>query len=258
VSELFTRDVLAGRVALVTGASSGLGRHFARLLARHGARVAIAARRTDALATLAAEIAAEGGIADPVALDVRDPASVSAAVAAVAAKAGALDILVNNAGVAMTKPALLTTEDEWRQVLDTNLDGAFRVARACAQAMADAKRGGVIVNIASILGMRVAKQLAAYIAAKAALLKLSEALALEWAAHGIRVNALAPGYIETELNRDFLRSPAGESLGKRVALRRFGTPSDLDGPLLLLVSAAGGYITGATLTVDGGHTLGWL
>jgi NAD(P)-dependent dehydrogenase (short-subunit alcohol dehydrogenase family) len=258
VSELFTRDVLAGRVALVTGASSGLGRHFARLLARHGARVAIAARRTDALATLAAEIAAEGGIADPVALDVRDPASVSAAVAAVAAKAGALDILVNNAGVAMTKPALLTTEDEWRQVLDTNLDGAFRVARACAQAMADAKRGGVIVNIASILGMRVAKQLAAYIAAKAALLRLSEALALEWAAHGIRVNALAPGYIETELNRDFLRSPAGESLGKRVALRRFGTPSDLDGPLLLLVSPAGGYITGATLTVDGGHTLAWL
>jgi NAD(P)-dependent dehydrogenase (short-subunit alcohol dehydrogenase family) len=258
MSELFARDVLAGRVALVTGASSGLGRHFARLLARHGARVAIAARRTDALATLAAEIAADGGTADPVALDVRDPASVSAAVAAATAKAGGLDIVVNNAGVAMTKPALSTTEDDWRLVLDTNLDGAFRVARSCAQAMADAKRGGVIVNIASILGMRVAKQLPAYIAAKAALLKLSEAMALEWAAYGIRVNALAPGYIETELNRDFLRSPAGESLGKRVALRRFGTPSDLDGPLLLLVSPAGGYITGATLTVDGGHTLAWL
>ena len=158
----------------------------------------------------------------------------------------------------MTKPALLTTEDDWRSVLDTNLDGAFRVARAAAQAMADAKRGGAIVNIASILGTRVAKQLPAYIAAKAALLKLSEAMALEWAPHGIRVNALAPGYIETELNRDFLRSPAGESLGKRVALRRFGAPADLDGPLLLLVSGAGSYMTGATITVDGGHSLAWL
>ncbi len=193
-----------------------------------------------------------------IALDVRDPASVTHAVGAAATALGGLDILVNNAGVAMTKPALLTTEADWRAVIDTNLDGAFRVARAAAQAMADAKRGGAIVNIASILGMRVAKQLPAYIAAKAALLKLSEAMALEWAPHGIRVNALAPGYIETELNRDFLRSPAGESLGKRVALRRFGTPADLDGPLLLLVSAAGSYMTGATLTVDGGHTLAWL
>jgi 2-deoxy-D-gluconate 3-dehydrogenase len=189
---------------------------------------------------------------------VRDPASVTAAIASAVADAGGIDILVNNAGVAMTKPALMTTEDDWRQVLDTNLDGAFRVARAVAQAMVDAKRGGAIVNIASILGLRVAKQLPAYIAAKAGLLRLSEALALEWAPHGIRVNALAPGYIETELNREFLRSPAGESLGRRVALRRFGTPADLDGPLLLLVSPAGAYMTGATLTVDGGHTLAWL
>ncbi len=258
MSELFARDLLAGRTALVTGASSGLGRHFARLLARYGAHVAIAARRVDALQELAGEIAAEGGRAAPVALDVRDPASVTRGVGEAVAALGGLDILVNNAGVALTKPALLTTEDDWRAVLDTNLDGAFRVARAAAQAMADAKRGGAIVNIASILGTRVAKQVAAYIAAKAALLKLSEAMALEWAPHGIRVNALAPGYIETELNRDFLRSPAGESLGKRVALRRFGTPADLDGALLLLVSAAGAYMTGATITVDGGHTLAWL
>ncbi|MFO1412839.1 MAG: glucose 1-dehydrogenase [Burkholderiales bacterium] len=258
MAELFARDALAGRLALVTGASSGLGRHFAQLLARHGAKVAIAARRVEALRTLAGEIAAMGGQAFPVALDVRDPEGVRRGVSEAVAALGGLDLLVNNAGVAMTRPALLTTEEDWRAVIDTNLDGAFRVARAAAQAMAEAKRGGAIVNIASILGTRVAKQLPAYIAAKAALLRLSEAMALEWAPHGIRVNALAPGYIETELNRDFLRSPAGESLGKRVALRRFGVPSDLDGPLLLLASAAGGYMTGATITVDGGHSLAWL
>ena len=132
------------------------------------------------------------------------------------------------------------------------------MARAVAQAMADGGRGGAIVNVASILALRVAKQVAAYVAAKAGLLRLTEALALEWAVHGIRVNALAPGYVETDLNRDFLRSAAGESLGKRVPMRRFGTPADLDGALLLLASDAGRYITGATVTVDGGHALAWL
>lgn len=255
---MFAADLLDGRVALVTGASSGLGRHFAHVLARHGADVVVAARRADALASLAGEIAALGRRAYVVPMDVRDCASVESAVRSAVEQAPAIDILVNNAGVAMTKPALQTSEEEWRSVVDTNLDGAFRVARATAQAMADAKRGGSIVNIASILGLRVTKQVAPYIAAKAALLRLSEALALEWAVHGIRVNAIAPGYVETELNRDFLRSPAGESLGKRVALRRFGKPGDLDGALLLLASDAGRYITGATVTVDGGHSLAWL
>ena len=257
---MFAPDVLAGKVALVTGASSGLGRHFAQLLARHGATVVLAARRVDALNALAAELAAAGAGAGAhaVALDVRDNASVLRAVAEAVARAGRIDLLINNAGVAATKPALQTGEDDWRSVIDTNLDGAFRVARAVAEAMTDGKHGGAIVNIASILGVRVAKQLPAYIAAKAGLLRLTEALALEWAAQGIRVNALAPGYIETELNRDFLRSAAGESLGKRVALRRFGAPEDLDGPLLLLASAAGRYMTGATITVDGGHSLAWL
>lgn len=255
---MFNADLLRDRVALVTGASSGLGRHFSLLAARHGATVVAAARRGDALAALVAEIAAEGGRAHAVTLDVRDPASVARAVADAVAAAGRIDVLVNNAGVAMTRPALQTDEEAWRSVIDTNLDGAFRVARAVAQAMADGKRGGAIVNVASILAFRVAKQVAAYIAAKAGLLRLTEALALEWAAHGIRVNALAPGYIETELNRDFLRSPAGESLGKRVPMRRFGTPDDLDGALLLLASDAGRYMTGATITVDGGHSLAWL
>ena len=254
----FRDDLLAGKVALVTGASSGLGRHFARLLARHGADVVVAARRTDALAAVADEIVATGRKAHVVSLDVRDAQSVDAALQSALAQASRIDILVNNAGVALTKPALQTSDDEWRSVVDTNLDGAFRVARATAQAMADSKQGGAIVNIASILGTRVTKQVAPYIAAKAALLRLSEALAVEWAVHGIRVNAIAPGYVETDLNRDFLHSQAGESMMKRVAMRRFGKPEDLDGALLLLASDAGRYMTGATITVDGGHSLAWL
>jgi NAD(P)-dependent dehydrogenase (short-subunit alcohol dehydrogenase family) len=252
---MFTPDLLRGKTALVTGASSGLGRHFAQVLARHGADVIVAARRTEALTSLAAELPTK---AYAVALDVRDPASVTRAVADAVAQAGRIDILINNAGVALTKPATMTSDEEWRGVIDTNLDGAFRVAAATAKAMAEAKTGGSIVNISSILGLRVAKQVSAYIAAKAGLLRLSEALALEWARDGIRVNAIAPGYVETELNRDFLRSPAGESLGKRVAMRRFGMPDDLDGALLLLASDAGRYITGATIVVDGGLGLAWL
>lgn len=255
---LFAADALAGRVALVTGASSGLGRHFATLLARHGALVVLAARRTGQLATLAGELAASGARAHVVELDVRDPDSVERGVAAAVAAAGRIDVLVNNAGVTATKPALATTEDEWRSVIDTNLDGAFRVARATARAMVEAKTGGSIVNIASVLGLRVGKQVSAYIAAKAGLLRLSEALALEWAMHGIRVNSIAPGYVVTDLNRDFLASPPGEAMAKRIPMRRFGEAADLDGALLLFASEAGRYLTGATLTVDGGHTLAWL
>ncbi len=246
---LFAPGVLDGRVALVTGASSGLGEHFARLLAQHGARVFAAARRTDRLAALASTVQ---GI-EPLPMDVTSAASVDEAVAAIVAKAGRLDLVVNNAGVTSTAPAADTTDADWDAVIDTNLSGCFRVARAAAGAMK--ANGGVIVNISSVLGLRVAKQVPAYIAAKAALIRLTEALALEWAVHGIRVNALAPGYVVTDLNRDFLASPAGEAMKKRIAQRRFAEPADLDGPLLLLASDAGRYITGATLTVDGGHTL---
>jgi len=200
------------------------------------------------------EIRNAGGQATAIALDVRDTASVDAAIG----ESGRLHIVLNNAGVALTKPALDTDEAAWQQVLDTNLSGAFRVARAAARAMVAAGEGGVIVNIASILAFRVAKQVAAYVTAKAGLVKLTEALALELAPQGIRVNALAPGYIETDLNREFLRSPAGESMVKRVPMRRFGTPDDLDGALMLLVSDAGRYMTGTTIVVDGGHGLAWL
>ena len=251
---MFAADLLQGRRALVTGASSGLGRHFAMVLAAHGAHVVATARRAEALDDIVAAIRSAGGEASAVTLDVRDSASVDAALTA----AGVVDVVVNNAGVAHTQPALETGDDAWQQVLDTNLSGAFRVARSAARAMAAARRGGSIVNIASILAFRAAKQVPAYIAAKAGLVKLTEALALELAPHRIRVNALAPGYVETDLNRAFLRSPAGEAIVKRVAMRRFGAPADLDGAMLLLASDAGAYMTGATIVVDGGHGLAWL
>jgi len=248
---LFAPDALVGKAALVTGASSGLGRHFAQLLARHGARVIAAARRQ---AELEALVATLGHGARALALDLTDAPAVERAMAAL----GPLDIVVNNAGIALTRPAVDVADDDWQRVLDTNLTGAFRVARGAARALAQAKAGGAIVNIASVLGLRVAKQIPAYVAAKAGLLKLTEALALEFAPLSIRVNALAPGYIETDLNREFLRSAAGEAMAKRVPMRRFGVPADLDGALLLLVSDAGRYMTGTTIVVDGGHTLAWL
>lgn len=255
MSELFD---LSGRVAVVTGASSGLGRHFALTLAKAGAKVALAARRLDKLEELAAEIAKFDGRALPTALDVTDEASVAAALDAVETELGPIAILVNNAGVAATAPLLDQSEDEWRRILGTNLDGAWRTARAAARLMSKHGRGGSIVNIASILGLRAAGQVSAYSAAKAALLNLTETMALELARHRIRVNALAPGYIETDLNRDFLHSDAGQAMVKRVPLRRFGDVADLDGALLLLASDAGRYMTGSVIVVDGGHSLGFL
>ena len=247
-----------GRVALVTGASSGLGEHFARTLASRGARVVAAARRTDRLATLVGEIGRAGGEAHAIALDVTRPESVAAAFAAIASTTGAPDIVVNNAGIAQAKPSLELTEADWRGVMDTNLDGAWRVAQAAARAMVAAKKGGSIVNIASILGLRVASSLLAYATAKAALVQVTQALALEWARHGIRVNAIAPGYIETDMNRDFFRTDAGQSVVKRIPQRRIGTPGNLDGALLLLASEAGSYMTGSVVVVDGGHVVGSL
>ncbi len=249
---------LSGRVAVVTGASSGLGRHFAHTLAKAGAKVAIAARRLDKLEELAAEIASFDGRALPVVLDVTDEPSVTAALEAVETELGPIAVLVNNAGVAATAPLLEQSEDEWRRILGTNLDGAWRTARAAARLMAKHGRGGAIVNVASILGLRAAGQVAAYSAAKAALLSLTQTMALELARYKIRVNALAPGYIETDLNRDFLRSDVGQAMVKRVPLRRFGDVADLDGPLLLLPSDAGRYMTGSVIVVDGGHSLGFL
>ncbi len=250
--------VLQGRTALVTGASSGLGRHFANLLARAGASVALAARRVDRLEEACAEITAAGGHAIAVPLDVGDAASVASAVEQVTMRLGGLDILVNNAGTTVTKPLLELSEADWDGVLDVNLKGCFLVAQAAARQMVAQKRGGSIVNVASILGLRVAAQLAPYVASKAALVRLSQAMALELARHSIRVNALCPGYMETELNHDFFASAGGEALIKRIPQRRLGRLSELDGPLLLLCSDAGSYMTGAVLAVDGGHLVNTL
>lgn len=241
---------LRGKSALVTGASGGLGLHFAQTLARHGAAVTLAARRRDTLEEACANIRATGGAARAIQMDVTDAASVHAALA----EAGEpFDILVNNAGISGAARALDLDETTWDNVLDTNLKGAFLVAQAVARGLRQAGRGGAIVNIASILGHRVAGNLAAYAASKAGVIQLTRVLALEWAREGIRVNALCPGYIETDINRDFFASDAGLQLIRRIPQRRLGQPQELDGPLLLLASDAGSYITGATIEVDGGH-----
>lgn len=243
---------LSGTAAIVTGASSGLGRHFALTLARAGAKVAIAARRTERLRELQDEIAAFDGRAIPVALDVTDGASVRACVSSAETELGPIGVLVNNAGVASTEDALKLTEAEWDRVVDTNLKGAWLMAQETAKHMAGLGHGGSIVNVASILGLGGLAKVAPYAASKGGLINLTRAMAVEWARHDIRVNALAPGYIETELNREFLASDAGQALRKRVPQRRFGTPEDLDGPLLLLASRASAHMTGSVLTVDGG------
>jgi NAD(P)-dependent dehydrogenase (short-subunit alcohol dehydrogenase family) len=239
---------LTGRAALVTGASGGLGLHFAAVLASRGAAVTLAARRIEALEAGCAAIRAAGHAAEARRLDVSDEESIAALFAE-----RSFDIVVNNAGVSQPRRALESDGSHWDSVLDVNLRGPFLVARAAAAAMIRAGKGGSIVNIASILGFRVAGEVSAYAASKAGLVQLTGALALEWARHGIRVNSLCPGYIETDINRDFFETPSGEAMIKRVPQRRLGQPADLDGALLLLASDAGRYMTGSSIVVDGGH-----
>ena len=246
---------LGGQVALVTGASSGIGRHLALLLAAAGAKVALAARRTDRLAEAAREIETDGGICLPVALDVTRSDSVAAAVAEAEARLGPLSLLVNNAGVVVAKPVLDHSEAEWDYVVDTNLKGAWLMAREFARHLAERQRPGRIVNIASVLGSRTIARVPSYCAAKAGLIHLTHVLAMELARHGILVNALAPGYVETDFNREFLNSEAGKKLAARIPLRRVAQADDLDGAMLLLASPAGAYITGAVIAVDGGHAV---
>jgi NAD(P)-dependent dehydrogenase (short-subunit alcohol dehydrogenase family) len=245
---------LAGRVALVTGASSGLGAHFAKLLAADGiGTLAIAARRTDRLSAVAEDCMRLGaGRVMVLPLDVADEESIRDAFATIAKAEHRLDLLVNNAGVAETAPALDTPTEAFDRVMEVNLRGVWLAAIESARLMK--AKGGDIVNIASILGLRVANNVAPYAISKAGVVQMTKALALEWARHGIRVNALAPGYVETEINDAFFRSEAGAKLIARIPMRRIGQLDDLDAPFRLLAHGASRYMTGTILTVDGGHS----
>lgn len=249
---------IGDKTVLVTGAFSGLGLHFARTLARHGAKVALAGRRIEQGRTLATQFAQEGHTAIAVALDVTRRQSVTAAIEQVAAELGPISTLVNNAGVANTKSFLDATDEDWSDVVDVNLSGAWRIAQAVARHMSTSGKGGSIINVASITGLRVAGAISPYAASKAGLIHLTKAMALELARYKIRVNALAPGYIETDLNRDFFQSESGQALIKRVPQRRLGKLEHLDGPLLLLASDASEFMTGSVMVVDGGHMVSTL
>jgi NAD(P)-dependent dehydrogenase (short-subunit alcohol dehydrogenase family) len=251
MSTLFS---LQDKVVLVTGSSSGLGAHFAQLVSAAGAKVVIAARRVERLQALAEQMRGQGGEVIAVALDVTSRASVEAAFNLAQQTFGVVDVVINNAGVGGAVKALEVTEQDWSTMISTNLDGVWRVAQCAAQRMAKEGKGGSIINIASILGERVGTGLSHYCAAKAGVLQLTKALALEFARYDIRVNAIAPGYFQTEMNDSYFNSEKGQAYIKSaVPMRKLGQLEQLDGPLLLLASAAGSFMTGATLAVDGGH-----
>ncbi len=244
---------LTGKVALVTGASSGLGVRFAEVLAGNGAALALVARRTDRLAGVQARIEQAGGRAVAVEADVRDRAAMRAAFDAAERAFGTVTILINNAGVAHAGRAVDLAEEEWRRVLSTDLDAVFYWSQEAARRMLAAGKAGAIVNIASVLGFGVDKGVIAYATAKAGVIQLTKALALELAFKGIRVNAIAPGWIVTDMNRDYLASERGAAIKREIPIGRFGEKRDLDGPLLLLVSDAGRFVNGATIVADGGQ-----
>ena len=247
---------LANKTALVTGASSGLGRHFAGVLADAGAYVVLAARRLDKLEEVAGEIQQRGGKALPVEMDVTSEDSVTGAFAEIREALGRpCDVIVNNSGMSREGWYWDMPEKDWDTVIETNLTGVWRVAKYATKAMMQAEVKGSIINIASITALRPSNMISAYSASKAAVDHLTRTMALEAARHGIRVNAIAPDYFKTAINDEFLDSEAGQRMAKRVPMRRFGNYEELNAPLLLLASEEGSYMTGSTLVVDGGHSL---
>lgn len=250
------RDTLfemTGKSVLVTGASSGLGAHFAQLFARRGANVTLAARSSERLDEVRKSLAQDGAQVQALTMDVTDPGSIEALFVD-----RCFDVVVNNAGISVPGPAMDYAIGDWERTMATNLQGSFMVAQAAAGAMVGAGKGGSIVNIASILGLRVAGQLTAYATSKAAVVQMTKSLALEWARVGIRVNVLCPGYFETALNKEFFATEAGLALMRRIPQRRLGQPEELDGAMLLLASDAGRFMTGSEIVVDGGHLVSGL
>lgn len=249
-----------GKIALVTGASSGLGARFAKVLAQAGAQVVLAARRTDRLKELRAEIEADGGAAHMVQLDVTDYASIKSAIAHAETEAGPIDILINNAGVSSQQRLLDVTPDDYAYVMDTNQRGAFFVAqeaakRMVARAKGDPKKQHRIVNIASVAGLRVIPKLGAYCISKAAVIQMTKAMALEWGKYGINVNAICPGYISTEINEDFFGTDDGHKMIGTLPRNRLGQPEDLDGLLLLLAAEESRFLNGSIVTADDGMSI---
>ncbi len=246
-----------GKVALITGASGGLGARFAKVLAMAGAQVILASRRIDRLKELRAEIEAEGGAAHMVALDVTDYASIKSAIAHAETEAGAIDILVNNAGVSSSQRLVDATPEDYAYVMDTNQRGAFFVAQEVAKRMiarhkGDSKKQHRIINIGSLAGLRVVPELGLYSMSKAAVVHMTRAMAVEWGRFGINVNAICPGYIATEMNQDYFNSEQGRQLLEALPRKRIGKPEDLDGLLLLLAAEESHFINGAIMNADDG------
>ena len=241
---------LEGKVALITGASSGLGKSFAKTLSSAGATVVLSARRVENLKKLQQEI---GENAHCIPLDVTSVSSVQSLFKGIRETVGSIDVLVNNAGSSDPQNFKDSTEEGWNFVLETNLNGAYRVAKAATDMLIEDKKGGSIINIASILGFRAGLTLTSYAASKAGLIALTKNMALELARSNIRVNAIAPGYILTEINEDFFKTDMGKNYTKKIPMRRLGLESELDGVLLLLASDASSFMTGSIIPVDGGH-----
>ena len=243
---------LTGKVALITGASSGLGRHFAKTLSEAGATVILSARRVDNLMELQNELKGNSRVFS---LDVTSNESVESLFQEIKKEFGSADILINNAGVNDTRKFKDLDEESWNFVLETNLNGAFRVAKSFTDLLLEQNKPGSVINIASILGLRVGLNLTSYAAAKAGLVQLTKSMALELARSGIRVNAIAPGYILTEINDDFFKTEEGQNYIKSIPMNRLGLESELDGLLLLLASDASSFMTGSIIPVDGGHLI---